>query len=79
MPELDHAAKVGSMTSMVPSFYAENAIEDDLTYTDPHDSDRYISIAFNGESDESVEQIEERELFLRSSEFDGATVSLSRT
>lgn len=38
MPELDHAAKVGSMTAMVPSSYAEDAIEDDLTYTDPHDS-----------------------------------------
>lgn len=38
VPELDHAAKVGSMTAMVPSSYAEDAIEDDLTYTDPHDS-----------------------------------------
>lgn len=71
VPELDHAAKVGSMTAMVPSSYAEDAIEDDLTYTDPHDSDRYISIVFDGDSDESVEQIEERELFPWSSEFDG--------
>ena len=70
VPELDHAAKVGSMTAMVPSSYAEDAIEDDLTYTDPHDSDRYISIVFDGDSDESVEQIEERELLLWSSEFD---------
>lgn len=59
------------MTAMVPSFYAEDAIEDDLTYTDPHDSDRYISVVFNGDFDESVEQIEERELFPWSSEFDG--------
>lgn len=71
VPELDHAAKVGSMTAMVPSSYAEDAIEDDLTYTDPHDSDRYISIVFDGDSDESIEQIVERELFLWSSEFDG--------
>lgn len=71
MPELDHAAKVGSMTAMVPSSYAEDAIEDDATYTDPHDPERYISIVFDGDSDESVEQIEERELFLWSSEFDG--------
>ena len=70
VPELDHAAKVGSMTAMVPSSYAEDAIEDDLTYTDPHDSDRYISIVFDGDSDESVEQIEERELFLWSSEYE---------
>lgn len=79
VPELDHAAKVGSMTAMVPSSYAEDAIENDLTYTDPHDSDRYISIVFDGDPDESVEQIVERELFLWSSEFDGgATVSSSR-
>ena len=71
VPELDHAAKVGSMTAMVPSSYAEDAIEDDLTYTDPHDSDRYISIVFDGDPDESVEQIVERELFPWSSEFDG--------
>lgn len=80
VPELDHAAKVGSMTAMVPSSYAGDAIEDDLTYTDPHDSDRYISIVFDGDPDGSVEQIVERELFLWSSEFDGgATVSSSRT
>lgn len=71
VPELDHAAKVGSMTAMVPSSYAEDAIEDNLTYTDPHDSDRYIPIVFDGDPDESVEQIVERELFLWSSEFDG--------
>lgn len=69
-PELDRAAKVGSMTAMVPSSYAEEAVEDDVTYTDPRDPDRYLSIAFNGDSDETVEEIEGRELFLWSSEFE---------